>query len=206
MPNVKMCFLDVETTGTDPALHSVIQIAVRLVEKKDWTTDHVIRRETWDTLVLPWPGSRWDEASKNVHGFDQCLLEAEHAIPHQTAHVTLINLLDRWVKRFDRADKLYIVGYNVKFDEAFMRSWFTAAGDLFFGSYFRFPSLDVAQMAAIALHDARGTMPDFRLSTVYQEARRLSPVYQGMPKLDVSRLHDAQYDLELTEDLFHWLI
>jgi DNA polymerase-3 subunit epsilon len=76
----------------------------------------------------------------------------------------------------------------------FMRRFWEKNGDRFFGSWFWYPCLDVMLVWAQILQPVRAELSNFKLATVAR--------YCGI-KVDDSRLHDSQYDIELTREL--WL-
>jgi DNA polymerase-3 subunit epsilon len=74
--------------------------------------------------------------------------------------------LSEWVDKFDKDDKMWFVAYNAEFDYRFCRRLWVDHDDKFFGSFFWFPYLDVMTIAAWALQDKRGLLPNFRLNTL----------------------------------------
>lgn len=102
------------------------------------------------------------------------------------------------VNKFDKRDKMYLVGYNnAGFDNNFLRALFTQCGDKYFGSWFYPNCMDVYVMVTPFLMGVRNDMENFKLMTV---ARTM-----GI-EIDENKLHDATYDIELTRDIFYRII
>ena len=104
----------------------------------------------------------------------------------------LQDILDFNVNKYDRSDKLVLAGYNINFDEQFLRNAFKKAGKSYFGSYFHWPKLDVASVVAeeILLKMNGGKPKNFKLKTVCE--------FMGI-ELDP---HDALNDIRATRNLF----
>jgi len=103
-------------------------------------------------------------------------------------------MLGKYIKKFDKTDKFFLLGYNnASFDDQFLRGFFLQNQDDYFGSWFWADPLDVRILAARQFGPIRHTMPNFQLKTV---ARQI-----GI-EVDESRLHDAVYDVELTYAIY----
>lgn len=110
----------------------------------------------------------------------------------------LVGILSKYVNKFDKRDKMYLVGYNnAGFDNNFLRALFTQCGDKYFGSWFYPNCMDVYVMVTPFLMGVRNDMENFKLMTV---ARTM-----GI-EIDENKLHDATYDIELTRDIFYKII
>ena len=179
-------FYDVETTGLDPNKNYIHQLA-GIVE-----VDGEIA-ESFDIKSGIVPGlSVTKEALAVCHITEKDL--AGYQSP-KSAHFQFTGILKKYVDRFDRHDKAWLVGYNNRyFDDYFLRNWFLLNGDNYFGSYFWSDSQDTMTLASAYLEGERRIgMRDFRLETV---AREIGIV------VDDGRLHDASYDAELTRAVY----
>jgi len=178
----KMAIVDVETTGLNPYSHTIWSISVRLIGPG-------ISRAV-DLKCRPLAGTEVDEKALEVGGITQAKLDR---FPDpSTTKEKLEEALSGLVNKKNRKDKLLFVGYNARFDYDFLRQWFERQGDVYFGSWFWFPPLDVMDLAAWKLARKRGQLRDFKLHTVAS--------FMGVP-VDAERLHEAAYDLELTMQL-----
>jgi len=178
-------FYDVETTGTEPNKHSLHQIA-GIIE-----VDGVIK-ETFNIYSRPHPKALIDQSA-----LDTCKVSKETILSYpdmQTAKNTFCRTIAKYVDKYDKKSKAYLVGYNNRgFDDKFLRMWFTLCDDPYFGSWFWSDSRDVLVLASEYLEPRRASMPDFQLHTV---AKTL-----GI-EVDKERLHDATYDVSLTYQIY----
>ncbi len=185
----KYLFLDLETTGLDPKKNGIIQMAgIVEVEGEE------VKRFNWH--VKPFEGDVVDQRALDVNGKTVDDInqypEASKVFGRFKAEV-----LEMYVNKFNKCDKFFIVGYNVNFDENFLRQWFKKMDDKFFGSYFWWPSIDVAGIAALKYRNTRGQFTSFKLENV---ARTL-----GVDMGDKA-LHDAAYDIDITRKLYRILM
>ena len=65
-----------------------------------------------------------------------------------------------------KADKFHICGYNVHFDDKFLRAWFHKNRNGYFGRYFYSNLLDVMSLASFTLQAHRHKLPNFKLETL----------------------------------------
>jgi DNA polymerase III epsilon subunit-like protein len=177
----KVLWIDTETTGTDPVIHDVIQIGcvmelagVPCFERewkcapinKEYVTEeilkfHGIKRE--DLLNLPDPRS-----VKNA--FE--------------------SFISSYVDKFNKQDKIVLAGFNTKFDYDMLRSWFGKLGDKYFGSWFFWSVIDVAnELAKYAAYKGL-RLRNMKLGTCCE--------HFGIP----IRAHDALSDIKATRDLY----
>ncbi len=199
MPEQKLLFIDVETTGVNPERNGLTQIS-GCVQIDDEV------KETFDYFVRPYPQDIVEIAALEVTGMDRRqFLPPEHpdhlAVPGQVfeepkdIYVRLASMFAKYVSQYDKSDKFQFVGYNAhSFDMPFMRRFWEKNGDRFFGSWFWYPCLDVMLVWAQIMQTKRADLTNFKLATVAKHC--------GI-EVDEARLHDSQYDIELTRDL--WL-
>jgi len=183
----KFAFVDVETTGLDAEKHGIWQIAMMieidgtLVHQQCWNVQPY-RRDLMNTEALA-KGHMTHETLETFPEPGQVKAEIEA-------------VLDRFVKKRNKADKLHFVGYNsLAFDYPFLRHWWEKAGDPYFGSWFWHPSLDVMVLAGYYCAEVRHQLVNFKLHNVAQQI-------MGVP-IDETQAHDAMYDIGITRDLFH---
>ena len=190
----KMCFIDIETTGLNHWAHSPHQISGIIADlKKDGDALSIIPKEEFNFRCRAFPGQEVDLKALEVSGITMEMLEN---FPSPVdVHLEFVDLLSHHVDKYNKADKLIFTAYNARFDEDFMRRWFyNAVGPKnYFGSWFFTPNLDVMQLAVRTLLFKRHELPDFKQSTVAQAL--------GIP-VDESRLHEAQYDIEIMMNIF----
>lgn len=178
-------FYDLETTGFSHNRHSIIQLAAHI------EVDGAIQ-ETLNLDIQPHPKAEITKSALKVNGKteDEILLYP----PHEEVYKELIKILGKYVERFDRTDKMYLVGYNNRsFDDHFLRKFFELNGDSFINSWFWPDTIDVMVLAAEYLKYDRPLMDNFKLGTVAK--------YLGI-EMDPSKLHDALYDVDLTRAIY----
>lgn len=182
---MKLVFFDLETTGTNPGKHGIHQISGQIV------IDGAVK-ETFDFHVQPNPKALIEEEALKVGGVTREQILAYP--PMQQVYQEFVAMLGKYVDKFNKKDKFFLVGYNnAAFDNQFLRGFFLQNGDVYFGSWFWANSIDVMVLASAYLADRRPEMENFKLSTV---AKTLGIVVND------DSLHDAMYDIELTKAVF----
>ena len=175
---MKLVFFDLETTGTNPGKHGIHQISGQIV------IDGVIK-ETFDFHVQPNPKALIEDEALKVGNVTREQILAYP--PMQQVYKEFVAMLGKYVDKFNKKDKFFLVGYNnAAFDNQFLRGFFLQNGDVYFGSWFWANSIDVMVLASAYLATRRPDMENFKLSTV---ARTLGVDVQS------ESLHDAMYDI-----------
>lgn len=184
----KLLFLYVETTGTDPARHAIIQLS-GIVE----IDGEVIEAFHYD--LKPFPGDLVTKEALKINGFT---MEQLRAFPDaMEGYKKFKAMISKYINVYDKADKFYIVGYNSRFDDSFLRELYRKCLDAFYGSCFWWPAIDVSNMAAFYFIETRKEFKNFKLETVAKAA--------GI-EVDKDKLHGSAYDIEITRKLFKKLI
>ena len=180
---MKKCFIDVETTGLDPEKHGVIQVA-GIIEASG-------REQTFSFNIKPFRSDLINREALDVNKLT--VTDLEKFEEPMKVYKELGNLFMTYVDRYSKKDKMFFIGYNASFDYNFMRAFWKKAGDVYFGSFFWFPYIDVMTLAMKHIMKTRHEMPDFKLATV---ARKF-----GI-EVDENRQHEALYDVSITKKLF----
>jgi len=178
----KLFFFDTETSGLDPDRNDILSLSYIIeingsIRKRDTL---YIQPFNWDAL---------DPGALMVNGFTVEKLLTFHE-PHY-AHAALLDVLSRYVDKFDPQDKFYPVAYNVKFDMGFLSSFFKKCDDPYFGSWFNGKDLDPLQMLRYLDYLGVTALPDYKLVTVAQ--------HFGFPH----KAHDAESDTDVLHSIFH---
>ena len=182
---MKLLFFDLETTGTNPEKHGIHQISGEIV------IDGVMK-EDFNFYVQPAPDKEIENKALSIAGITREDL-AKYP-PMKDVYESLVAMLDKYVDRFNKKDKFFLVGYNnASFDNQFLRKFFEDNGDKYFGSWFWSNSIDVMVLASAYLATRRPDMENFKLSTV---AKTLGV------DVDDESLHNALYDIRLTKAIF----
>jgi DNA polymerase-3 subunit epsilon len=189
---LKFAFIDLETTGTDPKLNGITQIAGIMCSYEK--TQGFSIGEEFNFLVRPFEKDEVNAKALEIQG--RTMEEIKTYSPPQEVYVAMKGIFSHSVDKFNRSDKMFFAGYNAQFDMNFLREFFVKCNDTYFGSYFFFPPIDVMLLAAVDTMEIRTTLPDFKLGTVAKHYELKS----------AGTLHDALADIKLTMSLFKFLI
>lgn len=182
---MKLFFYDLETTGLDCKRHGIHQISGAIVIDGE-------TKEEFNFKVQPNPYAVIDDEALAIAGVTKEQVLAYE--PMYEVYKKIVAMLGKYVNKFDKKDKFFLVGYNnASFDNQFFREFFAQNRDKYFGSWFWSNSFDVMVLASVVLGPRRASMENFKLSTV---AKTLG--------IDVQEesLHDAMYDIYLTKAIF----
>lgn len=182
---MKLLFFDLETTGTNPGRNGIHQISGQIVIDGKHVQD-------FDFHVQPNPKAVIEDAALQVGGVTREQILAYP--PMEQVYKEFVAMLGKYVDKYDKKDKFFLVGYNnAAFDNQFLRGFFLQNGDVYFGSWFWSNSIDVMVLASAYIADRRAEMENFKLSTVAK--------FLGVSVSDDS-LYNALYDIELTRAVY----
>ena len=180
---MKVCWLDLETSGLDPARHGIISLAYQ-VEIDGHTAAS-------GSLFSNCEGKEIEDSALKVNDYTREQI-AKHPDP-EWMYDGLRELFERFVDKFDRDDKFYAGGYNVaSFDMPFLRQLWKDNGDAYFGSWFYYGAIDPGALLPV-LKYAGVELPYMPSSKLTDVARAL-----GAPSALLDHAHDSQADLTLT--------
>ena len=183
---MKFLYLDTETTGVNPKEDSIFQISCIYVD----TDAPEIGPEEYDFKLAPYKNKGLSPVAAEKTGMTD---EVINSYPQQDlVFKEFQEKICAKVNPRDRKDKMFLLGYNVSFDDSFLREWFSFNGDRYYGSYFWNPCLDAMPLAGLRLMAARPYMPNFQLSTVYK----------ALTGKDLEGAHDAMADVRATKEIF----
>lgn len=178
---IKLIYVDTETTGLDQQNSAITQLA-GIIRQGDLT-------EKFNITMRPHEGALITEEALNVQGRT---LEEINSFQHpKDALAQFINILYKYVDKFDKFDKFFFLAYNAQFDSNMIRNLFLRFNDNYFGSWFWTPPIDIMSLAASKLIQVRHKMPNFKLATVYKE----------MFGKDIENAHDAMADIETAREI-----
>ena len=181
---MKKLFYDLETTGLDKKECGIHQISGCI------EIDGEIK-EYFDFKIRPINGCKIEDGA--IHLLNQRGITLDMILEYPDPTKTFgefKKLLGKYVRKYDPTDKFHLCGYNNRaFDDDFLRNFFIKMQDKYFGSFFWQNTIDVMSTASDFLGEVRHKLPNFKLTTVASFLRL---------EVDSSKLHDAEYDIELT--------
>lgn len=182
---MKLLFFDLETTGIKYWRNGIHQISGEVVIDG-------VTKETFNYTVRPHAKCEIEEEALQV-----CNVTKEQILaypPMEEVYQAFIRMLSKYVDKYDKKDKFFLVGYNnASFDNYFLKAFFVQNGDNFFYSWFWVNSIDIMVLATHHLMHKRHIMPDFKQETVAREL--------GI-EIESAKLHDAAYDIQLTKEIY----
>lgn len=182
---IKKCFIDTETTGLDAKKNGILEIGC-IIEINDRVEDEFVIE------CSPFEGDEINDKALEVNHISKDNLFKRK--PPTEAYQDFVNILSRHVDRYNRRDKLFFIAYNAPFDSNFLREFFIKNSAPYFGSWFFYPPIDVAVLAAMYLRDERHRMPNFKLTTV-------APTL-GID-VNLAEAHSALYDTQIMKAVFN---
>lgn len=185
---MKECWVDLETTGLNEEKYGVNQIS-GIIEIDG------IEKEEFDFKVKPLPGVLINKGALEIQNVT--VEELRTYPPAEEAYANLINILEKYVNKFDKKDKFFFFAYNARFDNDFLRSWFMQLEDKYFGSWFWYPPIDVMCLAMFYLRNKRAEMPNFKLHTVAKTFEI---------SVSESTKHRAMDDIRLTKKIYEKIV
>lgn len=184
----KLFFYDLETTGVKFWKNGIHQISGAIVIDG-------VGVEKFNFKVRPFDGCLIEEEALAVGGVTTEIVKSYTDM--KTVYKQLVEMLSKYVDKYDKKDKFHLVGYNnASFDNQFFRAFFVQNNDQYFGSWFWSDSIDVMVLASMNFKDERNTMADFKQKTVAAKCGIF---------IDESKLHDAEYDIELCIKIYEFL-
>lgn len=175
----KLLFLDTETTGIDSKINGLHQISGAVVINQ-------VIVETFDIKIKPFEGCIIDKKALEINNLTESDLFDIHHIDEKQAYQEFLSILSKYVNKFNKQDKFFLVGYNVHFDKDFLYQFFVRNNDNYMFSYIWGNHIDVMVLATYKLMDKRHLMENFKQGTL---AKSLG--------FDIKEdnLHDALYDI-----------
>lgn len=184
----KILFYDLETTGVKYWKNGVHQISGAIQ-----IDGEIVERFNFN--VRPYKDAIIEDEALAVSGVTR--EQIEQYTPMNEVYRDLINILSKYVDRYNKKDKFHLAGYNINsFDNQFFRAFFVQNGDQYFGSWFWPDSLDCYVLASQHFLSQRASFENFQQRTV---AKHL-----GIHVVE-ENLHDAQYDIDICIQIYQTL-
>ena len=157
MPEKKICYFDVETTGIDPESQDIIQFAY-IIE-----IDGVVKKQG-GIYMQPFVYETISPKALEVNGIT--IEQIKTFDSPEKAHRMITQIFGRFINKYDKNDKFYPAGYNVDFDLKFLHNFFKKNHDNYFGSWFNWHKIDPLQILYFLEYTGKIDLPDYKLATV----------------------------------------
>ncbi|HYD35527.1 MAG TPA: 3'-5' exonuclease [Vitreimonas sp.] len=154
---MKILYFDVETTGRDAVKNDITQLSGALEIDGNIVEEFNYRLQpiNWDTV---------EPEALEVTGIS---LEELKTFPTpDKAYKSFLAMLDKHISKFDRTDKFYPAGYNVRFDLDFLGNFFKKNGNNYFGSYCNWKAIDPLPILQFMDAHKMIALENYKLSTV----------------------------------------
>ena len=177
----KILWLDTECTGVDAFRNDIIQIGYLIeVDGQMMEESEILMKPGPDSVISPEALMKNKFSEKDFESFQS---QSEGIYKFETA-------LQRHIDRFDSRDKFVLAGYNVGFDDKFLRAAFKKNKNDYYGAYIMWAKLDVQSFLARYLIETDTSLPNQKLETVCHH-------------FDIEfDAHDALEDIKATRKLY----
>lgn len=178
-----MLYLDLETTGLDPKVNGIWQLGGII------TIDGV-EKDSFDFKFAPREDEVIDKIAREMGGFSSD--EELRALPKTSneAYRAFIAILEKHISKYDKTQKFTFCGYNVSFDDGFLREWFKKNHEKYYGSYISPYKIDVYSFTGMLRSMGKLKVENLKLETV---AKHL-----GIEII----AHDALSDIRATYEIY----
>lgn len=177
---MKIFYLDEETTGTNPVVNDIIQLA-GIIE----IDGQVIERVNMNCQPFDWEAV--EEQALRVNGLSIAKLRTFQE--PKEMHSALLKVSGKYVDKYDKTDKFTLAGQKVGFDADFLKEFFIKCGDQYYGSWFNWRHVDLLSVVRWLRYVGRIELENDRLETI---AAHFGITFDA---------HDAMADIETTRTL-----
>lgn len=146
----KIIFIDTETGGVNAEKSALIQLSG--IIEIDGT-----EKEKFNFYIKPFENSELNEKALEVQGRTLEELGTEKYINESIIYKKFLEILDKYIDKYDKNDKFIVAGYNVKFDIDILKALFERNNNKFLFSYFNSSMLD--PLYSVRLLQVAGMLP-----------------------------------------------
>lgn len=179
---LKVLYFDIETTGLECKEHDIVHLAMIAEVNGKVVGEHEFR-------MRPRRFDNIHPEALKANGFT--LDELKALPPQEEVFPEIVAALDTYIDKFDRSDKFYPVGYNVRFDIGFVVELFKNNKNDYLGSYFNWRDVDLLYLMYVYEFMGHHKLPNYRMETV--------STYYGIKHA----AHDALSDTRVVRELTH---
>lgn len=182
---MKVLYFDTETTGLDPVKNDIIQLA-GIVEINGEI------KEEFNFFSQPFSYENVSQEALDIHGIS---IDTIKGFPKpETLRIRLIQLMGKYVDKYNREDKFYAAGMNAGFDLGFLSKNFQKSNDKFFFSWFWGHALDLYELAIILKYKGILKTENLKLETLAE--------YFGIEL----KTHDAMSEIKCTREIIRVIL
>ena len=146
----KIIFIDTETGGVNAEKSALIQLSG--IIEVDGT-----EKEKFNFYIKPFENSEVNEKALEVQGRTLEELRTDKYIDESIIYKKFLEILDKYIDKYDKNDKFIVAGYNVKFDIDILKALFERNNNKFLFSYFNSSMLD--PLYSVRLLQIAGILP-----------------------------------------------
>ena len=146
----KIIFIDTETGGVNAEKSALIQLS-GIIEVNG------TEKEKFNFYIKPFENSEVNEKALEVQGRTLGELGTEKYIDESIIYKKFLEILDKYIDKYDKNDKFIVAGYNVKFDIDILKALFERNNNKFLFSYFNSSMLD--PLYSVRLLQVAGMLP-----------------------------------------------
>lgn len=146
----KIIFIDTETGRVNAEKSALIQLSG--IIEVDGT-----EKEKFNFYIKPFENSEVNEKALEVQGRTLEELGTEKYIDESIIYKKFLEILDKYIDKYDKNDKFIVAGYNVKFDIDILKALFERNNNKFLFSYFNSSMLD--PLYSVRLLQVAGILP-----------------------------------------------
>lgn len=181
----KIFWFDTETGGTDSLNNGLIELSYFIEINKEIVDEGTLKM---NPLLLP--NKNIEDQALEVNGLERKDIEL-YPSPFDF-YSSLIHVLSKYINKYDKLDKFIPAGYNVHFDESFLKQFFMDVGDHYYGSWFSYKFLDVFPLVFHYVY--QGKFPELHSYTLSNVAYVLG--------IESDNYHNAMEDIRITRQVY----
>jgi len=154
---MKVLYFDTETTGLDPIKNDIIQIAGIIEIDGEINTEFCVNCQPFNYNNIT-----QEALDTNGYTIEQIRIFDNPAKVYRI----LIAIFEKYIDRYDKDDKFYPAGQNVRFDVDFLRQFFIKNGDKYFGSWFNYHAIDLMALTAVLKYTGYIDVENLKLESI----------------------------------------
>ena len=182
---MKVFFIDLETTGTNPLKHAIIEFAGVVYINGEF-------KDKIEERLTVHPDREVDPEALKVSGLNP----DNHEITSEQFFRRLVDFMAKYVNRYNKDDKFYFMGYGARFDSDFMREFWELNNDKYYGAWFHSIPVDIMNIVQWYCMVSRKRPENMKLSTVYK----------WVIGTDLEDAHDAMVDIKASIFIYQEII